>query len=319
MKRMIASTETPAVAPPFASRLDPKLIASLAAVYLIWSSTYLAMKVAMHDLPPLLMASMRFASAGMVLLLVALRRGVKWPTARDWLSVAPVGTLLFVGGNGFIAIAQGTIPSGATAVVAAMMPLWMGVLGVITGDRPTRREWLSLAIGFGGILVLMGGPSLAGDPLHIVLVLCAPAAWALGSIIARRLDSPATKDVFMLSAMEMITGGVALFVIGALRGESIPHHVGAKSWIALAYLWVAGSLIAFTAYSWLLRNTRPVIATSYAYVNPGLAVVLGAALSGEPLGPTTIIANVLMVVAIWLALSKTRAYDGSRSARRSPK
>lgn len=317
MKRMLASTAEEGRAD--AARFDWRLIASLAAVYVIWSSTYLAMKVAMHDLPPLLMASMRFASAGMVLLLVALRRGVKWPTARDWLSVAPVGTLLFVGGNGFIAIAQGTIPSGATAVVAAMMPLWMGVLGVITGDRPTRREWLSLAIGFGGILVLMGGPSLAGDPLHIVLVLCAPAAWALGSIIARRLDSPATKDVFMLSAMEMITGGVALFVIGALRGESIPHHVGAKSWIALAYLWVAGSLIAFTAYSWLLRNTRPVIATSYAYVNPGLAVVLGAALSGEPLGPTTIIANVLMVVAIWLALSKTRAYDGSRSARRSPK
>jgi drug/metabolite transporter (DMT)-like permease len=306
MKRMIASND--ALAPtPIASRFDPKLILSLAAVYLIWSSTYLAMKIAMVDLPPLLMASMRFASAGLVLLLVALHRGVKWPTARDWLAVAPVGTLLFVGGNGFIAIAQGSIPSGATAVVAAMMPLWMGVLGVISGERPTRREWISLVIGFGGILVLMGGPSLAGEPLHIVLVLLAPVAWALGSLIARRLDSPATKDVFMLSAMEMITGGISLFAIGALRGESIPHHVGAESWIALAYLWLAGSLIAFTAYSWLLRNTRPVIATSYAYVNPGLAVVLGSALDGEPLGVTTIIANVLMVVAIWLALSKARA------------
>src|ERR1044071_1370417 len=119
MKRMLAATERLGAAP-VASRWDPKLIASLAAVYLIWSSTYLAMKIAMHDLPPLLMASMRFASAGMVLLLVALRRGVAWPTWRDWISVAPVGTLLFVGGNGFIAIAQGTIPSGATAVVAAM-------------------------------------------------------------------------------------------------------------------------------------------------------------------------------------------------------
>jgi drug/metabolite transporter (DMT)-like permease len=223
------------------------------------------------------------------------------------MSVAPVGTLLFVGGNGFIAIAQGTIPSGATAVVAAMMPLWMAVLAVISGERPSRREWMSRVIGFGGILVLMGGPSLAGDPLHIVLVLLAPAAWALGSIIARRLNTPATKDVFMLSAMEMITGGVSLLVIGALRGESIPHHVGAESWIALAYLWLAGSLIAFTAYSWLLRNTRPVVATSYAYVNPSLAVVLGAALGGEPLGATTIVANLLMVVAIYLALSKHRA------------
>ncbi|MGE0403848.1 MAG: drug/metabolite exporter YedA [Kofleriaceae bacterium] len=307
MKRMIASTETPTLASPIASRWDWKLIASLTAVYVIWGSTYLAMKVAMHDLPPLLMASMRFASAGMVLLLVALHRGVAWPTARDWISVAPVGALLFLGGNGFIAIAQGTIPSGATAVCAAMMPLWMGVLAWITGEKPTSREWVSLVIGFVGILVLMGGPSLAGDPLHIVLLLLAPAAWALGSIIARRLSSPATKDVFMLSAMEMITGGIVLFVVGALRGESIPHHVGAKSWLALAYLWVAGSLIAFTAYSWLLRNTRPVIATSYAYVNPSLAVVLGAALSGEPLGITTVVANVLMVIAIWLALSKARA------------
>lgn len=306
MKRMFASTESPAITPPSAARDSGKLFASLAAVYLIWSSTYLAMKIAMHDLPPFLMASMRFVSAGMVLLLVALRRGVRWPTARDWLSVAPIGTLLFVGGNGFIAIAQGTIPSGATAVVAAMMPLWMGVLAVISGDRPTRREWLSLVIGFAGIIVLMGGPSLAGSPLHVVLLLLAPLAWALGSLLARRLDSPATKNVFMLSALEMITGGVALAVFGALRGESIPHDVGAHSWMALAYLWVAGSLIAFTAYSWLLRNTRPVVATSYAYVNPSLAVILGAVIDGEPLGPTTIAANVLMVLAIYLALSRAR-------------
>lgn len=305
MKRMLASTVEEGRAG--AARFDWRLIASLAAVYVIWSSTYLAMKIAMHDLPPLLMASMRFASAGMVLLLVALHRGVPWPTARDWLSVAPVGTLLFVGGNGFIAIAQGTIPSGATAVVAAMMPLWMGVLAALSGEKPTHREWMALVIGFAGIMVLMGGPSLAGDPLHITLVLLAPAAWALGSIIARRLNSRATKDVFMLSAMEMITGGIALFVIGALRGESIPNHVSAESWLSLAYLWLFGSLIAFTAYSWLLRNTRPIVATSYAYVNPSLAVVLGAALDGESLGPTTIVANVLMVFAIYLALSKARA------------
>lgn len=311
---MVASTETPALTSPLVSRFDPRLIASLAAVYVIWGSTYLAMKVAIVDLPPLLMASMRFASAGMVLLLVALRRGVAWPTAREWLSVAPVGALLFVGGNGFIAVAQGTIPSGATAVVAAMMPLWMGVLAVITGEKPTRREWLSLAIGFVGIVVLMGGPSLVGDPLHITLALLAPAAWALGSTLAKRLSSPATQDVFMLSAMEMITGGIVLFLVGALRGESIPHQVGTTSWLALAYLWLAGSLIAFTAYSWLLRNTRPVVATSYAYVNPGLAVLLGALLSGEPLGVTTVIANVLMVIAIWLVLSGVARRTSQRSA-----
>ncbi len=300
MKRMIAETSAPAEAP----RIDPRLIASLAAVYVIWSSTYLAMRIAVHDLPPLLMASLRFLAAGSVMLVIALRRGATWPTAREWLRIAPIGALLFLGGNGFTAIAELTVSSGGAAVVCATMPLWVGVLGLVTGERPTPREWFALVVGFIGVLVLMGGPTLAGNPEHIVLLLLAPICWALGSILARRVPGKAAKDTFMLPAMQMLTGGIALFIVAAIRGERIPTDASAESWLALAYLWVFGSLVAFTAYSWLLRNARPVVATSYAYVNPILAVVIGAVISDEQLGITTVVANVLIVGAVWLALRR---------------
>ncbi len=307
MKRMIASTSAPSIR----TAIDPRLVLNLLAVYLIWSSTYLVMKIAIHELPPMLMASVRFAAAGLVMLLIALRRGAAWPRARDWLRVAPIGALLFVGGNGFIGVAQQSLSSGGTAVVAAMMPLWVGVLGFIGGERPSRREWLSLVVGFVGIMVLMGGPSLVGEPLHIALLIVAPLCWALGSVLARRLTGPVGKDTFMLPAVEMLTGGVALFAVGALRGERMPLDVSATSWIAVGYLWLFGSIIGFTAYNWLLRNARPVIATSYAYVNPILAVILGAVISGEALGWTTVVANVLIAGAVWLALTRTKVPEPS--------
>ena len=286
--------------------IDPRLIASLAAVYLIWSSTYLVMRIAVTELPPLLMASIRYSAAGVVMLAISRQRGVAWPTWRQWWRVAPVGVLLFVGGNGFVAIAELSVSSGGAAVVCAMMPLWTGVLAAVTGERPSKREWLSLVVGFVGVLVLMGGPSLAGKPLHVVLILLAPVSWSLGSVLARRLGKQMQIDTFMSSAMQMITGGAAL-AIGAIgRGERLPAHASARAWLAVAYLLVFGSLVAFTAYNWLLRNTRSVVATSYAYVNPILAVLFGAAVSGEAIGLTTVIANVLIVGAVALALARPR-------------
>jgi drug/metabolite transporter (DMT)-like permease len=305
MKPMLVESSaaaTPATAP----RVDPRLILSLAAVYVIWSSTYLAIRIALVDLPPLLAASLRFVAAGLVLLAIAKRRGAAWPSAREWLAVAPIGGLLFLGGNGLVSIAQQSVSSGGAAVVCATMPLWMGVLGVISGERPTRREWLSLAVGFVGVFVLMGGPTLSGEPHHMALLMLSPVCWALGSVLARRLKGPSAKDSFMLPAMQMMVGGALLFAVAAMRGERIPTDASASSWLALGYLLVAGSLLGFTAYSWLLRNARPVIATSYAYVNPILAVLIGAVISGEPLGVTTAIANVLIVGAVWLALRRPR-------------
>ncbi len=301
--RMLASASSPALA---RTAVDPRTALSLLAVYVIWSSTYLTIRVVVVELPPLLSASLRFSAAGLVMMLIARRRGAPWPAARDWLRVLPIGALLFLGGNGLVSIAQQSVTSGGAAVVCAMMPLWVGVLGALAGERPTRREWLSLLIGFVGVTVLMGGPSLAGEPLHVLAVIASPICWATGSILSRRLSGSLGRDPFLLPAMGMIVGGVLLAAGGGVLGERLPTDASASAWLAVGYLCVFGSLIGFTAYTWLLRNARPVVATSYAYVNPILAVLLGAALSGEPIGATTVIANALIVVAVFLALRRPR-------------
>ena len=288
-------------------KIDPRLAASLVAVYVIWSSTYLAIRIAVQDMPPLWTASMRFLSAGAVLMVIALRRGATWPRARDWVAMVPVGACLFVGGNGFVALAEQTVPSGGAAVVCATMPLWVGVLGVVAGERPTAREWASLVLGFAGVLVLMRGPALSGKPEHIGLVILSPVLWASGSLLARRTKDIGGQHAAVVGpAMQMLTGGVLLLVASAARGESLPAHASTKSWLALGYLFFFGSLVGFTAYAWLLRHARPVVATSYAYVNPVLAVLIGAALYGEPLGWTTLVANAMIVAAVMLALSRRR-------------
>jgi drug/metabolite transporter (DMT)-like permease len=288
--------------------IDPRLVACLAAVYLIWSSTYLAMRIAVRELPPLLTPCLRFGGAGIVMFIVALRRGAKIPPARTWLRMAPVGVLLCLGGNGFVSLAERSVASGGAAVVAATMPLWVGVLGLFAGSRPTRREWGALLLGFIGVVVLAGGPSLAGDPMDIVWLILSPIAWGTGSILARTrklADGPGAS--FMTPAMQILCGSAALGIAGLAHGERFDPDTSATAWGCLAYLMVFGSLIGFTSYSWLIRNARPVVATSYAYVNPVLATLLAAAVYGEPLGWTTLVANVLIVGAIALGMLKSRA------------
>ncbi|HEU4611765.1 MAG TPA: EamA family transporter [Kofleriaceae bacterium] len=285
--------------------VEPKLIASLTAVYLIWSSTYLAMRIVVVDLPPLLSASLRFVTAGVVMLVNALRRGARMPSLRDALRVAPAGVFLFVGGNGFVSIASQSLASGGIAVVCATMPLWTGVLGYLVGERPTSREWLSLLVGFVGVLVLLGSPSLSGKPAHIAVAIASPILWAIGSLIARRARDVGGAHAALLGpALQMLTGGIALGIVALVRGEQLPIDASASSWLALGYLIVFGSLVGFTAYAWLLRNARPTVATSYAYVNPILAVLLGAVLYGEPLSWSTAAANILIVGAVMLALTR---------------
>jgi drug/metabolite transporter (DMT)-like permease len=293
------------------------LLASLAAVYVIWGSTYLAMRIAIGGLPPLYMASMRFFAAGTILLVVAVRRGAQIPPLRDWLRSLPVGALLFMGGNGFVALAERSVPSGGVAVVCATMPLWVGVLGAAFGQKPTAREWLALVIGFGGVVVLMGGPTLAGHPLDIAIAIVSPILWACGSLLSRRTrDVGGPHAALVGPAVQMLGGCVVLAVVATLRGEHLPAHTPVTSWLALGYLVVFGSIVGFTAYSWLLRHARPVVATSYAYVNPVLAVLIGAALYGEPLGWTTVIANVLIVGAVMLAVGTRNAVSPGHGSRR---
>lgn len=285
----------------------------MAAVYVIWGSTYLAMRICVVELPPLMMAGVRFALAGGTLLALALRAGAKLPPRRDWLRMWPIGALLFLGGNGFIAIAEQSVASGGAAVVAAMMPLWIGVLGRFFGTRATAREWFSLVIGFVGVVVLMGGPSLAGEPRHVILLMCAPIAWALGSLLSRRsADVGGAHGSLLRPAMQMLTGSATLLIVSVFHGEHWPAHASTEAYLALAYLFLFGSVIGFTAYAWLLANARPVVATSYAYVNPILAVLLGSALEGEALGWTTVVANVLIVIAVMLAVRPPRSGATSR-------
>ncbi len=283
--------------------VDVRLLLALAAVYLIWGSTYLAMRVAVRELPPLLMGSMRFVAGGLLLLGIAAVRGARLPTARQWLLAAPVGVLLFVGGNGFVAIALQTVDSSVAAVVSATMPLWVAVLAASTGERPSAREWLGLLVGFAGVVALFGGASLGGDPVHAVLICLAPVAWAAGSVLARRLP---LADGMAGSALQMITGGVAVGLVALARGERFTAGASTEAWLAVLYLVIFGSLIAFSAYTWLLRSTRPAIATSYAFVNPAVAVLLGALLGGEALGTDTIAATALIIGAVALVVTGRR-------------
>ena len=289
--------------------MKTKLFLSVLAVYLIWGSTYLVLQICVADhLPPMLLAALRYSSAGVVLLAIALRSGATLPPWRDWMRALPIGACFFVGGNGFIAIAEQTISSSGAAVVAATMPLWVGVLGRFMGEVVTVREWASLALGFIGVLVLMGGPSLTGATSHIVLLLLAPIAWAVGSLMSRKTrEIGGVHRALVGPALQMITGGAALLVVGLLRQETWPVHASTEAYLALLYLFVFGSIIGFTAYGWLLANARPVVATSYAFVNPIIAVLLGAVFHHEPLGWTTIAANALIVTAVILALWRPRS------------
>jgi drug/metabolite transporter (DMT)-like permease len=240
---------------------------------------------------------------------IARVRGAAWPSWALWKAAAGPGVLLFVAGSGFIAVAETTVASGTAAVVCAMMPLCLAVISMIGGERPTGREWLALGLGLAGIVVLFGSPSLAGNPWHVVLLFSSPIAWAIGSLWSRKAPKPAVPtpgDVFMMPALQILVGGVVLLAAGLAMGERFPTDASMKAWLCIPYLVVFGSLVGFTAYDWLLHNARTTVASSYAYVNPVLAVLIGAAVYGEPLGWTTALANALIVSAVVLALRKPR-------------
>ncbi|MBK9035710.1 MAG: drug/metabolite exporter YedA [Myxococcales bacterium] len=294
---MRAPSIAPEVAP---ARAASTLLAALAAVYVIWGSTYLAMRVVVESMPPLGMGAARFTVAGAILLVVALASGTPRPRARHWLAAIPVGALMFVGGNGLVAIAETEVSSGVAALVCATMPLWMALFTAASGERPSGREWLGIAVGVAGVGVLVGGAELSATPRAALILVGSPLAWALGSVLARRLP---TAPGLGGPGTQMLAGGLALFVAAAIRGESVPAHPSARSLAALLYLLVLGSLVGFTAYSWLLRNARPALASSYAFVNPVLAVLLGVLFGGEALARPTLIAAPLVVAAVVLVIS----------------
>lgn len=282
-----------------------KLIAAFAAVYIIWGSTYLGIRYAIETLPPFLMAATRFLIAGPILFAWMLRKSGERPTLIQWRSAAIVGALLLLGGNGGVTWAEQHVTSSFTALVVGAMPLWMVILGwlVFGHGRPTGVMAVGLAVGLAGVLLLVGPAELMGgehvETAGVVAVLIATLCWATGSLYSRRASLP--KNPLLSTGMEMIAGGVLLLVVGLLSGEAADlnlSNVSLKSITALAYLTFFGSLVAFTAYIWLLNNTTTARASSYAYVNPVVALFLGWTLAGEPLTARTIIAAAIIIASV---------------------
>lgn len=277
------------------------VILCLAAVYVIWGSTYLAMRIAVEGLPPFFMASTRFILTGTVLLLFLKARGAAWPTKREWLAATPVGFLMFVLGNGTVALAEKHISSGVAAVVCGTMPLCVAAMSRFFGEKVSPREWGGLVIGFVGVALLSFGKELRADPVSALILCIAPVAWALGSLLARRL--PVAKGL-MSAATQMLTGGLSMGVVSLVAREQVPTSPPTESVLAWVYLATFGSLVAYSAYSWLLQNTRPAVATSYSYVNPAIAVAMGVGLGGETAGPEVFFAVALIIAATVLVVRK---------------
>jgi drug/metabolite transporter (DMT)-like permease len=286
-----------------AAQTDPPrktvlVAAALLSVYIIWGSTYFAMRLALDALPPFLMCGVRFVVAGASLLVFLRWRGMPLPTSRQWGASAVVGTLLLVLGNGLVAIAERSVDSGVAATVVATMPLWMAAIGAVLGERITRIEWLGLAIGFAGVAVLNRAGTLELGSVDTLAILVAPIAWAVGSVWSRRLVLP---PKLMGTAAQMLCGGVVLLLLAAVSGERVSEAPSASALAALAYLVVFGSLVAFSAFGFLLRNTRSTVASSYAYVNPIVALAIGSILGGESFTAYKLVACTLTVIGVAIA------------------
>lgn len=274
------SCEAVAVTAPSRTLFTPRVLVPLAlvALYFVWGSTYLAIRVALESYPPFLMAGTRFLIAGGALYAFLRWRGMPAPTRTQWLNSAITGTLLLGMGNGLVCFAEQSVASGLAAVAVAAMPLFAAVFGGLYGHWPRRMEWLGLAVGFAGVVLLNLGGSMSGAPLGAIALIIAAMSWAFGSVWSRRRDMPPAA---MNTAAQMLTGGAILFIGALTFGERFPAAPTTSATLALVYLAVMGSLVGFTAYLYLLNTVRPALATSYAYVNPPVAVLVGAMLGGE--------------------------------------
>jgi drug/metabolite transporter (DMT)-like permease len=273
--------------------------AALLAVWVVWGSTYLAIKISLETIPPFVMGGARSMVAG-TLLLAALRlRGVPSPPLAQWRNAALLGFLMVTLANGAVVWAQGTIPSSLAALGVATTPLWVALATGFLEGWPRPLEWLGLAIGFGGVVLLNGDGALRATPFAAFLLLVAQLSWGAGTILNRRLALPSGP---MASATQMLTGGTTLFVIGLAVGERVTALPSATSLAAFAYLVLFGSILAFSAFNFLIRNVSPALATSNAYVNPLVAVLLGVGPGGERLGPATLAAMVVTLVGVALVL-----------------
>lgn len=297
-----------------------RVIGAFAAVYVVWGSTYLAIRYAVESMPPLLMAGSRFAVSGAILYGWARLRGAARPTAAEWRTAAITGFLLICIGNGSVAWAERRVPSGLAALLVAVVPLWMVLLDWIRpgGVRPRKAVVAGVIIGLIGLAVLVGRDSLTGqsgvDALGAGVLVAASMSWAIGSVYNRHGARP--DSAAMSTALQMLGGSVSLLVLGFVLGETGGIHMASitrASWLGWFYLVTFGALLGFTAYIYLLRNVSPAKASTYAYVNPVVAVILGWAVAGEVVTPRTVLAAAIIlggVAMITIARSRRVTLPG---------
>jgi len=278
---------------------------AFASVYLIWGSTYLSIRITVETIPPFLMVGTRFVIAGALLYGWAMARGESRPVRFHWRSAFIIGGLLLLGGNGGVTFALQTVPSGTAALLVAAIPLWMVLIEWLRpgGIRPTKRVFLGLGLGFAGIAILIGPQEIAGSGqvpvVGALIIILATLSWATGSLYSRSAKMP--DSPLVSTAMEMLAGGFLLLLAGSITGEwgaLDVTQISMRSLIALIYLIFFGSIIAFTAYIWLLQVSTPARVSTYAFVNPVVAIFLGWAILDEALTGQTLLAAAVIVVAV---------------------
>jgi drug/metabolite transporter (DMT)-like permease len=293
----------------------PIVLVAFAAVYIIWGSTYLAIRVGVESFPPLMLAGARHLTFGLLLYpILRWKTGIR-PTSAHWRSAIITGCLLLLLGNGIVCVAEQTVPSGVTALLVATVSLWMVLVDWLRpgGARPVLRVVLGLVVGFSGLLLLVGPRNLGGagrvDPVGVALLVLASLAWACGSLYSKHGGMPSSP--LLGASMQGLAGGLALWITSALTGELGKFHfaaVSSRSWLALAYLTFFGSMLGFSAYIYILKHSTATRVATYAFVNPVVALFLGWLILGEPLNLRTILAGAVILFAVVLVISAPRRH-----------
>ncbi len=312
----MSSRAAPALAPASPVRIAVALV----TLYLVWGSTYLAIRIAVETIPPLTGSAVRFLIAGSLLYAATIRSGdaaTDRPGRLEWRDAAIIGGLLLAGGNGLLAVGEQTVPSGIAALIIATLPLWVAILGrVFFGIVLTRMIVAGTVIGFAGVALLVWPTGSSGglDPFGVAVVLLSPVFWATGSLFSRTAHVP--RRPLVGTAMQMLAGSAVLFVLALVTGDLFrlrPAEITTESLAAIVYLVLVGSLIGYTAYVWLLRVAPISLVATYAYVNPVIAVLLGSLILAEPLEPRTLLAGAVIVSAV-AVIVRARAGESRREA-----
>jgi len=304
-----------AVSSSSASHHKTQILLAFAIVYIVWGSTYLGIRIAVETIPPALCAGLRFDIAGTLILIYALARGDRLPaTARDWLSVAFTGSMMLIGGNGLVTYSEQWVPSNQAALIVATSALWIAWFGTFgaRGEKLRPLVIVGLLLGFAGVAVLVGGGISAhvAPVLSYVALLLAPVTWAVGSVHARR--HPVSNTPLVTAALQMLTAGIVMTILGLVLGEQAQMRWEPRSLLALAYLIVFGSCIAYAAYVWLVHQVTPALLGTYAYVNPAVAVLLGWLMLDETLTQTQMIGTLIILFSVVMV---TLASTSSRRAK----